>query len=70
MAASTGAYYEAKQYAAGQALPITFVVEDNDLSVDSPTVECWGLNLEPADEMTYYYKRGCPHSGTGVYVVF
>jgi TPP-dependent pyruvate/acetoin dehydrogenase alpha subunit len=71
MACTTGAYHEAQQYASANKLPVKFVIEDNGLSVDSPTDECWGPSFtDRTNELLYTYERGCPHSGTGVYVVF
>lgn len=69
MAASIGAFHEAHQYASGFDLPITFVVEDNGLSCDSPTKECWG-NTWGHKKTRYFYTRKHPHVGTGKYVSF
>ena len=44
MAAETGAFHEAVKYAAGHQLPVTFVVEDNGFSTDTPTAEVWGIS--------------------------
>lgn len=43
MAAQTGSFYEVVQYAKGFDLPITFVVECNDLSTNTPTYQVWGI---------------------------
>ena len=43
MAAETGAFHEAVKYAQGFDLPITFVVECNRMSTNSPTHDTWGL---------------------------
>lgn len=73
MAARTGAFHEATQYARGHLLPITFVVEDNGMSCDSPTAKTWG-DVSPdlsADYIIRYgYERKFPHVGTGTYVAF
>jgi len=71
MASRSGAYHEAAQYAIGHNLPVTFVVEDNGLSCDSPTDVCWGLphGTEP-QRWGYKYKRGFPHVGIGRHVSF
>lgn len=42
MSAATGAWSEAYRYAVANELPITFVVEDNGLSVLTPTSAVWG----------------------------
>lgn len=60
MAAETGIFHECVKYANGHDLPIHFVVEDNGLSVDTPTDKVW----------RYSYQRTFPHYGSGVYVIF
>lgn len=54
MASETGIFHECVKYATGHKLPITFVVEDNGMSVDTPTEKVW----------RYSYKRKFPHQGT------
>jgi len=69
MAATTGAFHEAQKYASGHDLPITFIVEDNGLSCDSPTAETWGSGR--ANKLiSYTYKRQHRHVGTGKFVHF
>ena len=82
MSAATGAWSEAYRYAVAQQLPITFVVEDNELSVLTPTHEVWGSNkwyLPQQDQDWYesehliYYKYDntkYPHAGAGIRVQF
>lgn len=84
MAFRTGTFHESFMYALGHDLPITFVVEDNEVSVATPTQEVWMqsteaywgyLNLlsnkKSNIEILYYkYKNGYIHSGTGVFVEF
>ena len=60
MAAETGIFHECVKYARGHKLPIQFVVEDNGLSVDTPTEQVW----------RYSYQRTFPHQGSGKYVIF
>jgi len=70
MGARTGIFYESVRYAEGFDLPITFVVEDNGFSVNTPTAETWG---EPShnNKVRYYeYVRTLPHSGSGSWVRF
>lgn len=72
MAASSGAFYEAVQYADGHNLPLTFVVEDNGLSTNTPTDKAWGF-IEPINSSRvhrYSYVRTQPHCGSGTYVAF
>jgi TPP-dependent pyruvate/acetoin dehydrogenase alpha subunit len=72
MAATTGAFHEARTYALGHDLPIRFIVEDNGLSCDSPTDECWGKHqsLEGDGSYRYRYERTWPHNGSGKWVAF
>lgn len=64
MAARTGAFHEASEYAAGHDLPITFVIEDNGVSTNTPTEECWGRG-KVGRMIRYSYKRVYPHYGIG-----
>jgi TPP-dependent pyruvate/acetoin dehydrogenase alpha subunit len=45
MSAETGAFHEAYKYAKNQKLPITFIIECNNLSVTTPTDEIWARSL-------------------------
>lgn len=70
MAESVGAFYENSKYAAKNALPITFVVEDNGLSTNTPTEEAWGHLTLHHNVITYQYVRDCPHINVGKWVTF
>ena len=86
MSAETGAFAESYKYAVAQELPITFVIEDNELSVETPTSVVWGnrqkwyLNRATLDTQGFwtasnliYYKyknEKYPHAGAGVRVQF
>ncbi len=71
MAAEAGIFYECQKYAQQQYLPITFVVEDNGYSVNSPTREVWGLEKARRYNVKYYeYERVYPHVNSGVWVTF
>ena len=70
MAATTGAFHEATNYALWNDLPIRFVVEDNDMSANSPTTECWGSDKGICNVERYYYKRKHPHAGASQWVNF
>lgn len=82
MSAETGAWSEAYRYAVAQNLPITFIVEDNELSVMTPTHEVWGshkwylpvqnLSHYESPHLIYYkYKNEkYPHAGAGIRVQF
>jgi TPP-dependent pyruvate/acetoin dehydrogenase alpha subunit len=71
MAALTGAFDESLYYAQHNDLPIRFVVEDNGMSCNSPTEECWGTSAYwPEQLMRYHYKRVWPHVGIGKHIQF
>jgi pyruvate dehydrogenase E1 component alpha subunit len=81
MSAETGAWHEAHKYASNHKLPITFIVEDNGLSVTTPTQEIWARQVpyyaqdsdwHESDNLIYYrYKNDkWPHAGAGVRVQF
>ncbi len=77
MGAECGIFHEALKYAVNQDLPITFVVEDNGVSVVTDTKETWGAE-EPWFKGTrfekkviyFQYKNGWPHSGIGARIAF
>ncbi len=71
MCAEMGVFHECTKYAKRHNLPITFVVEDNNLSVNTPTQKVWGENdFGNANIIRYKYKRICPHHGSGKWVTF
>ena len=83
MSAETGAWAEAYKYSVAHDLPITFVVEDNELSVLTPTKEIWGEQkwylpenhtdswYQGSHLIYYQYKNNkYPHAGAGVRVQF
>ena len=72
MGAETGIFYECTKYACRNNLPITFVIEDNNLSVNTPTQESWGTGDFLLDGHIRYYEyvRTLPHSGVGAWVKF
>lgn len=69
MGASTGIARESISYAQGHDLPITFIVEDNGLSVITDTKEVWGKGKKKK-VIRYKYKRKYPHAGSGKFVLF
>ena len=71
MTFETGVFYESYKYAKNFDLPIQFVVEDNNMSTNTPTDETWGKKKEVPDDVIYYsYDRAYPHHGTGNWVLF
>lgn len=72
MCAESGIFYEAWKYAANFDLPISFVVEDNGVSVCTNTREVWGPDLpgELRPMIRYKYRSKYPHAGAGQRVQF
>lgn len=71
----TGIANECIRYASCHSLPIRFVIEDNGLSVCTPTSTVWGEKLpamtDGALEMqAYNYESKYPHAGAGTRVQF
>ncbi len=60
MCAESGIFYECQKYAVGHDLPITFIIEDNGLSVQTTTQKVW----------RYKYKSKYPHQGVSDKNVF
>lgn len=69
MGAACGISYESMKYASGHDLPITFVIEDNGLSVTTDTKKVWGTKKKKKT-IVYKYKRQYPHAGIGKHVLF
>ncbi len=64
MCASTGAFSDATNYADGHKLPVTFVIEGNGLSTNTPTRETWNphnLHYRGQSTRAYTYKRTTNH---------
>lgn len=72
MAFETGQFYEMHKYATNLNLPIIFIVEDNGVSTNTPTIETWGgVKREiPSNVIWYNYKNKWPHYGTGKWITF
>lgn len=71
MTKETGIFHEAMKYADNFNLPIRFVIEDNNLSVQTPTNEAWRQRSSPPVHSIHYeYKMKYPHHGTGKWVNF
>lgn len=81
MTASLGVFNDCWTYAVNHKLPITFVIENNELSTDTKTCEVWGVTQQEMDDhlkvlsvvfpekIKYYkYTRVHPHYGTGKFV--
>ena len=71
MAFETGEFHLCHKYAKNFDLPLQFVVEDNNLSTNTPTDVTWGTKQEVPEDVIYYeYERGYPHHGAGNWVLF
>ena len=70
MAAETGIFHECTNYARRNDLPITFVIEDNGLGVNTPTQKVWGESKSEGSIIKYSYKSIFPHQGCGKEVGF
>jgi TPP-dependent pyruvate/acetoin dehydrogenase alpha subunit len=71
MTAETGVFHECCKYASWNDLPLHLVIEDNGISVCTPTDDTWG-SWDRADtlEQYYEYQLKWPHSGAGKRVEF
>ena len=71
-AEDSGHFVEAVRIANSRLLPITFVIEDNDYSIDIDKKTRWHLYEPISDKriLRYNYKRTYPHVGTGRWVSF
>ena len=71
MSFESGIFYEVHKYARNFDLPLYFVVEDNGVSTNTPTVDTWRVKRDIPDDVIWYeYKSRYPHYGTGKWVVF
>lgn len=69
MVARSGIAHECMAYGANHGLPITWIVEDNGVSVMTPTAVVWGEPKEP-HVIRYKYKSKWPHCGSGARINF
>jgi pyruvate dehydrogenase E1 component alpha subunit len=62
----TGHLFEAVRYAEGWDLPVTFVIENNNRSVETPNAERWGergdLTWNTSKVIKYKYEITYPHA--------
>ncbi len=63
MTSELGIFHECVKYAQNFNLPISWYIEDNDMSVCTPTKKVWGIKR-------YIYKSKWPHAGAGQRVQF
>ena len=67
MTANSGMMDDCAKFATFHQLPITFIVEDNNLSCNTPTKEITGYDTPHCVE-TYHYTRQYPHVGIGKWI--
>jgi pyruvate dehydrogenase E1 component alpha subunit len=76
MTSETGIAQSAFKYSLNFDLPITFIIEDNNLSVCTDTRKVWGSNklqyeITSYSKVIYYkYSNKYPHAGAGTRVQF
>lgn len=73
MGSDMGSFSVCSTYALGHDLPITFIIEDNGISVYTPTEKVWGnvMKRKYKCDLEYYkYKRKYPHHGGGQFIHF
>ena len=71
MTFETGIFHECYKYSKNNKLPINFIIEDNNMSTNTPTNKVWIKKSKPPKGVIYYkYKRKYPHHGTGSWVLF
>jgi len=76
MTSETGIVQTSIRYAEKHDLPITFIVEDNELSVLTNTRKVWATNtlryqeIKSTKVIGYQYKNSYPHAGAGKRVQF
>jgi pyruvate dehydrogenase E1 component alpha subunit len=71
MTFETGTFMENHKYVKNFDLPLTFVVEDNGYSTNTPTESAWNeTSTIPNDVIWYQYEKKWPHYGTGKWVIF
>ena len=72
MTAQGGMFYECSKYARNHGLPLRWIIEDNGLSVCTPTKDVWGVHPPwlSNDVIRYRYTSRYPHAGAGIRVEF
>ncbi len=77
MTAETGIFHECEKYSSTPLnhMPIKFIIEDNGISVKTPTQQSWGslrglVISIPFGPVRYSYTHTWPHSGIGKRIDF
>ena len=71
-AEDSGHFYEAVRFALGRDLPLMFIIEDNNLAIESTKEDRWKkpTPIIATNIIRYNYKRKVPHVGVGKHVSF
>lgn len=71
-AEDAGRFIEATRFALARELPVTFIIEDNDLSIDSTKKDRWPRYspIKASNIIRYQYERKYPHVGVGKWISF
>lgn len=70
MTATVGLFHEFTEYCSRRDLPVRVIIEDNEMSTDTPTVDAWGGSTRSVEVIRYRYQRTVPHVGCGRFVQF
>ena len=71
MTYETGVFHECHKYSIRNNLNIKYVVEDNNMSTNTPTDKVWKIKTKVMKNVyKYSYKRKYPHHGTGNWILF
>lgn len=76
MTSETGMAQTCIRYSINKNLPITFIIEDNGMSVQTNTRDVWGSQkliyelMKFPNVISYKYTNKYPHAGAGVRVQF
>lgn len=66
MTSRTGIFHECMEY--GRDLPIRWIIEDNGISVCTPTEDVWPIGA--IEFVRFSYRSKYPHAGSGVRIQF
>ena len=71
-AEDSGHFIESVRFCSSRALPVTFIIEDNDFAVDSTREMRWHNHqpIQASNIIRYDYFRQYPHVGCGEHVSF
>lgn len=70
MASTMGVAHECFQYSRGQALPISFYIENNHKSAQTDTLRVWGIDSLPYGDTFSYERKKYLHAGANRWIRF